>query len=167
MLAGKSAIADLLEINAGYVIVRARDVLRSLAGGGLETRADLQRFGAQTEEETNGGWLARAVETAAELSPEQPIVVDAARTLNQVLCVREVLDDLRQVHLTAPRDVLKQRFGRATKDMVEPATFEKAMTHEVERHTQELERFADIVLDSSSDTPEVLLGKLQTELDRV
>lgn len=161
ILAGKSTIARLLREEWGYEVVSARAVLRELSPIELQTRADLQRFGAALEAETHGGWLGEAAAKAAVADPRRPIVIDAARTMAQVSSVRSALVEVRHVHVRADRAELKSRFARGGKGLVEARSFDEAMSHEVERYVDDLAEAADVVLDSSANDPTALLRELK------
>lgn len=163
MFSGKSTVADLLVAQLGYRVVRARDVLRELAGGPLLSREDLQSFGAELEAGTAGSWLGVA---AASVVSEQSVsvVVDAARTKLQLASVRELVGDVIHVHLVASRAVLEQRFGTREKDLIEASSLAKALDHEVERQTDELAALADMLLDTSTASPDALVRAIRRRL---
>jgi hypothetical protein len=161
ILAGKSTIAGLLQEEWGYVVVSARSVLRELSPFQLDTRAELQRFGSSLESETDGGWLGEAAARAAIADPRRPVVVDAARTVAQVLSVRSALGDVRHVHIRADRAELEFRFARGDKDLVDAPSLDEAMSHQVERSIHDLAQIADVVVDSSAKGPTTLLRELQ------
>jgi adenylosuccinate synthase len=160
-LAGKSTIARYLEDEWGYVLLSARSVLRELSPVGLQTRAELQRFGLTLEVETGGAWLGEAATRTALAAPHRPIVVDSARTVPQVSSVRSALVDVRHVHVRADRAELEARFARGDKDLVDAPSFDEAMSHLVERNIDDLAQLADVVVDSSSKAPTSLFGELQ------
>jgi adenylosuccinate synthase len=157
MFSGKTTIAGLLNRELHYVVLSARSVIRELAGEELASRADLQRFGAALEERTRGRWLGEAAADVAKRHASSPIVVDAARTLDQVASVRRALGSVEHVHLTAPREELKSRFERRTNGLAEPPLMEEAAAHPIEQAAMRLGATADLVLDSACATPHALL----------
>lgn len=162
MFSGKSTTAKLLHDELGFVIVSGRQVLRDLAPSALGTRADLQRFGSELEFQTDGRWLGAAAAAAAK-NASHAVVVDAARTQRQVDAVRAALGSAHHVHLTAPYTELQRRFDSQLKDLDEPASFERAMSHPVEQEALRLGIKADVILDSHALRPEALLKQI-TEL---
>jgi hypothetical protein len=164
MYSGKSTLAALLQEKADYVVVSARLVLRKLASEGLETRVDLQRFGALLEERTTGKWLGDAAAGAAGDHPSTPIVVDAARTFDQVSAVRNALGAVEHVHLSASPTILRERFYSQGADLPEPSSFEQAMGHPIEQQALALGAHADLILQSGLVGPEALLVTLVAHL---
>lgn len=137
----------------GYAVVSARLVLRQLAGRPLESRFDLQEFGAQVESRTGGTWLAQA---ACDVSRREsaPVVVDAVRTADQVAAFREMLTQPSiLLYLAASQSERRIRFsGRVERDLVEAGTLEMVDDDDVERGVAGLVGLADDVLDTESSS---------------
>jgi cytidylate kinase len=164
MFSGKTTTATLLHERWGYVVVSARAVLRDLAQEALLTREELQQFGALVERETRGNWLGEAAAAVAAEHAPSPLVVDSARTRAQIGAVRRALPSVKHVHLSAPLDLLESRFAATTKGLIEPPSFERAISHPVEREAASLGDSADVVLSTEEGDPQTFVAQLMEAL---
>ena len=153
MFSGKTTTAGLLEEEFGFVVASARRVLRDLAGDPLISRADLQRFGGDLEQETGGAWLGNATLAIAHALSPKPVVVDSARTRAQIDSVRGVLDRVYHVHLTASYEERLRRFTVCREEVDAHGSFEESSHHPVERDVPLLGAAADLIVDSEVHSP--------------
>ena len=111
---GKTALAQTLAEQHGFVLVRTSELLRERFGQQSSkplSRTDLQDRGRQLDEETDGEWLSNHIE--ALLSDQRPkIVIDHVRNERQLRHFRNRAQwRIVHVHLYAPKDSLEERFG--------------------------------------------------------
>lgn len=120
----------------------------------------MQAFAEQKEAETGGSWIAELVVcAAAELPVAASFVVDAVRTRDQILKVREHLGDgVFHCHVVAGDATLAQRLQSRTQvAFSDPDPYTAITAVRMERiDVPGLKRIADLVCDSSNDS----LGKL-------
>jgi adenylate kinase family enzyme len=140
--AGKSTLAERL-VTAGYTVVTAVAAIERVAGKtGLE-RGELQAIGALLERENAGSWLVNAC-----LNADFPIVLDAARTIDQVEVSRASIPGVIVVHLTADSGVRGRRYEdrRRRRESDRAAGFAALASTELELLSERLGRDADVVL---------------------
>jgi adenylosuccinate synthase len=154
MYAGKTTLALLLNDRCGHAILSARDVLRRHAGSALETRDDLQWFGAELERLTGGSWLGEAAAALAADAAPRPIVIDAARTRQQVSAIKQAVSPILHVHVSASSVSKEKRFLSQADELIESSSFERASGHPIEREASLLDETADLVVDTSNRTPD-------------
>lgn len=106
LCSGKTTLAQLLAEGRGAEIVSARRELLRL--GAVEDRRDLQRFGAAVEQSTAGGWLASAIPATGQ--QPAPVIVDSAKTPEQVRALRVLRASPVVLFLTASLDERRRRF---------------------------------------------------------
>jgi cytidylate kinase len=146
LLAGKSTLAAGLQRELAADVVSARDVLRDLADRELDTRRDLQLFGAAIEKATNGSWLATEVGRPSGL-----IVVDSARTLSQARAFKKSSCHSILIHLTASQAERRRRFEQERDSIdLDGLTFDEVTGHWLEARAQEVRTLADAIFDTSN-----------------
>jgi cytidylate kinase len=150
---GKTTLAQGLAKETGAQVVSARAELHKLGAAG--DRGDLQDFGAALERRTSGAWLASAVPTAEE--HPTPIIVDSARTLNQIRALRSLKHRVVVVYLTAPLKVRKQRYERRNDPVDYGRSVESALSGEDEE-VGELAAHADLRIATGNKTPQDVLS---------
>ena len=155
-------------------VLRTKNVMRELAPKKLgrelpaERRA-MQDFGDQLDRETSGQWVRDALTSlineyvSSEASPI--FVVDAVRILRQVKAIREAYGySVNHIHLKAPEHELAARYKRRSGDLRELKSFRDLVKNPTEAAVNELEKSADIVVDTQACTPDDVLVKTATHL---
>jgi adenylosuccinate synthase len=155
-------------------VLRTKNVMRELASKKLgrelpaERRA-MQDFGDQLDRDTSGQWVRDALTSlvneyvSAEASPI--FVVDAVRILRQVKAIREAYGySVNHIHLKAPEHELAARYKRRSGDLRELKSFRDLVKNPTEAAVNELEKSADIVVDTQACTPDDILVKTATHL---
>ena len=155
-------------------VLRTKDVMRELASKKLgkelpaERRA-MQDFGDQLDRDTSGQWVRDALTSlvneyaSTEASPI--FVVDAVRILQQVKAIREAYGySVNHIHLKAPEHELAARYKRRSGDLRELKSFRDLVKNPTEAAVNELEKSADIVVDTQACTPDDVLVKTATHL---
>ena len=155
-------------------VLRTKNVMRELASKKLgrelpaERRA-MQDFGDQLDRDTSGQWVRDALTSlvneyvSTEASPI--FVVDAVRILRQVKAIREAYGySVNHIHLKAPEHELAARYKRRSGDLRELKSFRDLVKNPTEAAVNELEKSADIVVDTQACTPDDVLVKTATHL---
>jgi cytidylate kinase len=154
---GKTTVTETLAAKPATVIVRAREVLLRNAQGNLGSRKDLQSFGAEVEVKSGGAWLADAVKGTLAGSPNARIVVDAVRTSAQRDHLLRLGMVSSHIHLTASPEVRAERFSRQIDPLDSGETgFDEVISHNTERRADDLRAVADLVIDTSALTADVV-----------
>ena len=125
--AGKTSVADRLR-HAGFTLVTARHVIAQSLGGRTLTREEMQRRGAELEAGNPGRWLAEAAATFP-----RPVVLDAARTPEQIAAARELLAGCFVVCLTASTREREKRFQTRSDPADATARFAQIEASPIER----------------------------------
>jgi len=155
LAAGKTTLAGYFRASEEAAIVRARDEIAELAAISGESRVELLDAGAELEHRTKGSWLVSPVAASiASLVGGGIVIVDAVRTIEQLLRLREAQFDPLCLHLTADAGARADRYGkllgRGDKSQI---SFEEASAHPTELGADELRAEAQLVLDTTRLSP--------------
>jgi adenylosuccinate synthase len=155
-------------------VVKTKELIRELArkrtGKDLPAeRRTMQEFGDALDKETNGQWVRDALITMVNrhvsIEPSSIFMVDAVRILPQIKAIREAYGfSVIHIHLRAPDDELAQRYKRRSSGMKELKSFAEVARNETESRVRELEKSADVVIDTRACTPEDVLVRAATHL---
>lgn len=153
MGSGKTAIAQALEKKAGFRRISTSGYLRQYGEGlGPEgQRLQLQDLGDRLDRETDFRWVVDGVVIPAfATAPEAPNwLLDAARKPEQIVHLRERIGPpVRHVHLTAPEEVLRERYTSRLSATDTP--YDDAIRHPNEIAARGLESVADLLIDTGS-----------------
>jgi chloramphenicol 3-O-phosphotransferase len=159
---GKTTLRQLLLKEHGFEYVRSSAYLIELAAnqGDNASRSSLQALGDALDEVTDYKWVLDtvAVPTMAAYPEHKRWLVDAVRKERQVEHFRaEFGFAVLHVHLTAPEQVLRQRYeDRASAlDVAGGATpYDVAIAHPNEDAARSLISLADLVIDTDVATPQ-------------
>ena len=113
-----------------------------------DNRKALQDAGAELDRETGGAWVSNAA-TDTILPPDKKyLLIDSARTLGQIKFLRERFgrENVHHIHLTAPRDVLIERFEKRPTHLREAPTYDEATADQTESEVNRLSGIADVVV---------------------
>jgi adenylosuccinate synthase len=155
-------------------VLKTKDLIRELASKKLgrelpAERRTLQDFGDQLDRDTDGKWVLDALislvnkHITTEASPI--FVVDAVRILRQVRAIREAYGySVKHIHLKAPEHELATRYKHRTSDLRELKSLKDVVKNPTEAAVHELEKSADIVVDTQACTPSDVLVKTATHL---
>ncbi len=146
LCAGKTTLAADLG-SRGLHPVSAREAIEISVGATSLTREELQRHGAVLESARPGRWLA---ELAA--AQRRPVVLDAARTYEQIEAARELLTGCLVVCLTADRDERQRRYRARGATADRCAEFADIAGSALEDAANGLAAHADLTLDSTRKT---------------
>lgn len=165
MGAGKTAVAAALEARDGFQRLSTSGYLRQY-GAGLGSagqRLQLQDLGDCLDEETDYRWVVDDVARPA-LAADPAVddwLLDAARKPRQVQHFRSAFGPVvRLVHLTAPEPVLRERYK--ARQAADDTPYGTAIAHANEVAARSLLHIADVVIDTSINTPDDVVALIQT-----
>ncbi|AYM60600.1 adenylosuccinate synthetase [Agrobacterium fabrum] len=144
---GKTAFTDELmrrypceKVSTRKFILKVKQVLNE--------RGPLQEAGAELDRETGGAWVSDAAAEAVIPPDKKYLLIDSARIPGQVEFLRERFgrENVHHIHLTAPRDVLVERFEKRPAHLREAPTYDEATADQTESEVSRLSEIADIVV---------------------
>jgi adenylosuccinate synthase len=155
-------------------VLKTKHLVRELAFKNLgrdlpaERRA-MQDFGDQLDRDTKGQWvrdgLSSLVNQFISNEPSSVFIVDAVRVRPQIKAIRAAYGfSVNHIHLKAPEEELATRYKRRISDMQELRSFKDVAENPTEAAVDELEKSADVVIDTRACTPEDVLVKAATHL---
>ncbi len=146
---GKSAFSEELmrrypceKLSTRKYIVRVKQVSNE--------RRLLQEAGADLDRETGGAWVSDAAAEVILPSNKKYLLIDSARIPGQVEFLRERFgrENVLHIHLTAPRDVLVERFGARASHLQDSPTYDDATADQTESEVGRLSEIADVVVET-------------------
>jgi adenylosuccinate synthase len=155
-------------------VLKTKELIRDLASKKLgrdlpSERRALQDFGDQLDKNTNGNWVRDAlvsmVNTHVGIESSPIFIVDAVRIERQIKAIREAYGfSVNHIHLKAPENELAARYKSRSSDMQELKSFKDVIKNPTEAAVNELEKSADVVVDTHACTPDDVLVKTATHL---
>ncbi|MHC5234409.1 adenylosuccinate synthetase [Brucella sp. LJL56] len=111
-------------------------------------RRALQEAGAALDRETGGAWVSDAASKTDLPLDKKFLLIDSARIPGQVEYLRKRFgrENVHHIHLTAPRDVLIERFEKRPAHLREAPTYDEAAVDQTESGVDRLSHIADIVV---------------------
>lgn len=151
---GKTTLREELITAHGFKPVRSSGFLRQLAAqrGWADNRTNLQNLGDELDSHADYRWLIDQVcRPAFAADPSHRCwLIDAVRKQRQVEHFRATFDDaVVHVHVTAPEVVLRKRYEARG----DPTPYDVAVRHDNEIASRSLGEMADIVVDTSIESP--------------
>lgn len=158
---GKTTLADELIAHHGFKRLKSSDYLKLVCERqGYEiSRSMLQQLGDRLDEETDYRWLVDDVARPqiAEDLRQHRWLIDSVRKERQIFHFRSGFGaEVLHVHVTAPDEVLKERFDRrvSSGQHYEGATtYVEAVAHPNEKSARALSRIADVLIDLGEIDP--------------
>jgi adenylosuccinate synthase len=113
-------------------------------------RLSMQAEGDRLDKKTEGQWvLDELSRKKGTISEDVTIVVDSVRIIEQIKHIRSAYHPVTYVHLTAPFDVLKQRYIRRYNGKSNIPSYEKVKENPTEQNIESLAKIADIVINTN------------------
>src|SRR5258708_1132691 len=155
-------------------VLKTKSLVRELALESLghdlpaERRA-MQEFGDKLDQDTKGQWvrdgLTSLINQFISTESSSIFIVDAVRVRPQIKAIRAAYGfSVNHIHLKAPEEELAARYKRRVSDMQELRSFKDVAENPTEAAVHELEKSADVVIDTRACTPEDVLVKAATHL---
>jgi adenylosuccinate synthase len=174
---GKTTLCDQLTkqfIHENVHVLKTKQLIKDLANKRIgkelppERRA-LQNFGDRLDRETKGQWVRDALTTLVNrhttIEPSSVFIVDAARIPLQIKAIREAYGfAVTHIHLTAPPEELADRYKHRSSGLRELKSFADVERNPTESRVRQLERIADVVIDTKLCTPSDVLVRAATHL---
>ena len=155
--AGKSTLASRLVERYGARRISTHALLTERVGPAVaQERRALQEAGEQLDRRTKGTRVREAVQPIVDgLPPDTFVIIDSIRIRPQLDALRGAYGrELAHLHLKAPLPDLERRYmRRRTRGFQELASYEQVRENSTERQVVDLEKDADIVIDTSRCTP--------------
>lgn len=166
---GKSVLARALADRFGGVRLSTRDLLmHRIKPGQTATRQALQAIGAALDDETGGKWVVDRLSRRIYEAPEPLVVVDSARTREQIEGLRQGFSrrEVRHVHVTASRDTCAVRYEdrRSRSEVEEAATYDEVVADPTEANVDLLGDVADISIRTDRTSPEDVIVRVAAQL---
>ncbi len=163
---GKTTLCCQLEEHFGLASLKTKDYILEQGKRLKLERTALQRYGDRLDRQTQGTWVRDAlVRLVSTLNDEATIVVDAVRIEAQIEAIRRAYGPrVFHVHLTAPEDVLADRYSSRTTDVKELRKYEDVRKNKTEKQIEELARIADVVIDTVRCTERDVFVKAASHL---
>jgi len=155
-------------------VLKTKDLIRELARKQLGSelpaeRRAMQNFGDKLDAETHAQWVRDALVSLVNryiTTEASPIfVVDAVRILPQIKVIREAYgSSVTHIHLKAREDELVERYKVRKSGLKELPSYIEVKKNDTESRIVELEKNADVVVDTKASTPEDVLLRAATHL---
>lgn len=155
---GKTTLGERLVKRRPGVRFGTSTLLQQIAqrhGRTLVGRRALQEFGDEVDNDTAGWWIANElIGHVVGLPGGSLVVVDAVRMVRQIQALRRAFDcEVTHVHLTAPVAVLADRYANRWSDLEELPDYAEVGANATEAAVEALADYADVVIDTSCNTP--------------
>lgn len=146
---GKTSICDMMARRYSFQVLSTRYLVQA-ATATTGDRESLQKAGENLDQSTNGRWVAAALTLLVQKLPAAVfILVDAVRTRSQITAIREAFGPrVAHIHLTAPLDVLAQRYLVRRSEVRELDSYAGLKVNKTEADIEELAHVADVVIDT-------------------
>lgn len=166
--AGKSTLAATLQAKAGATLVKSKELIYERLPRTTRARRPSQLAGQKLDRETDGRWLAEALnERAMNVDVRQPIelvVIDSVRIAQQVHFLRQSGWAVTHVHLEASDEALAKRYATRPKsgELESYADLSQSWT---ERHVNSLAKLADVVIDTDRCNADDVFARVVARLE--
>jgi adenylosuccinate synthase len=146
--AGKSTLAKSLSEKIGATLIRSKDVIYEQLPKTAKGRRPSQLAGQRLDKETDGRWLAEALnQRLVNSNGTEYFVVDSVRTAQQVHYIRRSGWTVIHVHLEASDATLESRYAARSSEG-EFGSYADVARNMTERHVDSLASSADVVIDT-------------------
>ncbi len=176
---GKTTLVERLRTEFEDVyLLKTKDTIRELAAKTLRReleaeRRAMQEFGDRLDRETKGQWVREALRkevsrlaaSKPQAEPQAVFIVDAVRIPLQIKAIREAYGYIViHIHLRAPAEVLKERYKSRASGLRELRSFSEVARNKTEARVTQLERIADVVIDTRRCLPDDVLVRAASYL---
>lgn len=142
--------------------MKTRDLIQKARPRIQKTRRAFQRAGDTLDRQQGGMWVANGlvdcVAQAEGTTPSGMFVVNSARTVEQIRCVRNAFGiNVHHIHLTAEPDELKRRYEERQTSEKGNIPYEQVKKNKTERDVGKLSEIADIVVSTDRCSEDAVL----------
>lgn len=165
---GKTTLSDMLSANYEAIVFKTRTYLKELKKDIESERSAMQSLGDVLDKKTEGSWvcvgLAETINENDSNNNKYIFIVDAVRIKEQIDHIRKAYGNkVIHVHLHVPESELKirytKRIKKKDKNFKELNTFEEVLNNKTEKLVDNLEKIADIVIDTKRCNEDDVLVK--------
>ena len=171
---GKTTLCEHLRQFDSVAFLKTKEVIRASAlkrlGHAIEAeRGALQNFGDRLDRETKGQWvrdeLRRLLARLGAGEPATTVVVDSVRILDQIKAIRESYGyAVLHIHLRASDAELARRYAKRRSELKEFKSYAELTKNDTEARVAELEKAADVVIDTELCRPRDVLVRAATHI---
>jgi adenylosuccinate synthase len=171
---GKSTLCDHLRQFENVSFLKTKKLIADAAlkklGHAMQAeRRAMQNFGDRLDRETKGQWvrdeLRRWLGKLGASEPSAVVVVDSIRILEQIKAIRESYGyAVLHIHLRASDSALARRYASKSSGLKELRSHTELTRNYTEAKVEELERAADVVIDTELCKPEDVLVRAATHM---
>lgn len=172
--AGKTTLCDHLRQFDSVSVLKTKEIIRTSAlkklGHAIEAeRGAMQDFGDRLDRETKGQWvrdeLRRLLGKLGANEPSATVVVDSVRILEQIKAIRESYGyTVLHIHLHASEKELARRYAKRHSELKEFKSYAELTKNDTEARVAELEKAADVVIDTELCRPTDVLVRAATHI---
>ncbi|RUV05200.1 adenylosuccinate synthase [Mesorhizobium sp. M6A.T.Cr.TU.017.01.1.1] len=157
--AGKTALTDAFQNRFQAKRLSTRKFLKAIENS--DDRDQLIALGLELDKSTDGKWVLDGFRDQVGTDADSALwLIDAVRTERQVFHFRDAFGTrVVHVHLTAPLEILRQRYKERDSSLNEYATYDEARKHGTEQYIEKLAAIADIVAETNRCDPSSLLAR--------
>lgn len=157
---GKTTLSESLSSHFDNIhVLKTKEVIKELAIKKLGREIDaerraMQEYGDLLDQETKGEWVRDALKKLltrlGSSEANSVVLVDAVRISDQIKAIRSAYGyAVTHIHLQAPTATLTERYrGRKYSGLRELASFTETEKNQTEARVAELEKAADVVIDT-------------------
>ncbi|MFZ7138025.1 MAG: adenylosuccinate synthetase [archaeon] len=150
---GKSTLAKNLEKKFGATIVKTSNIIRHKKSVDRSDRLSLQKKGDELDQETYGRWILDSLseiirKIKTEDTDDAIFVIDSIRISNQINHIRHAYSSVVHIHLTAPSEVLKERYQKRAGKKPNIPAYETVKKNKTEEKIEDLAEIADVVINT-------------------
>lgn len=166
---GKSTLANGLSNYYGMPIFKTSEVIREQLHPLKELgRRALQDAGDRLDVKTDGKWVYTELQKwKKDHESAKGVIVDSVRINEQISAISdEYWPNVLHVHLTAPKEELKDRYEQKVKrGSDESVSYDQVKENSTEKEIETLTKSADLVIDTKRSTIQDVLTKAISYID--
>jgi len=145
--------------------VKTSEIISKAGSIRADDRMALQAMGDGLDKTTSGRWVLDALSQAERAVADAKIfVVDSVRTIGQIDHIRGAYGPVTHLHLTAPPDVLRQRYNKRYHRKKGVPSYDEAKKNSTEQNIGNLTEVADIVIDTNRCEKEDVLVRAASRM---
>lgn len=125
----------------------------------------LQAKGDDLDRQTAGRWVLDELSKVERASEKEKIfIVDSVRIKDQIDHIRKAYGSVTHLHLTAPPDVLRQRYDKRYRGKSGSPSYDQVKMNPTEQKIESLSKVADVVIDTNRCTGKDVLVRAASRM---